>query len=353
MLTASLFWGPGVSVEKIATRSDVQSQRLPPPRSPRGLLVLFLREPSVVEFAGVGLFLVIGGHYMAGLSGLRGAKLKLDRAHQYLDLLSRQIQSFIESNPYTFLLDPNPEPPHYLMRGYIKRLPPDEWGLIIGDFAHNTRSVLDLIVYQLSSLPSSHEDRAGLGFPIITKELNYPQASQRKLIGVCDAQRAFITGCQPYHTRSSTHIPALELLQEINNADKHRVVQTVGALASIDNVCFRGAGGVGQWGSNVIHGEPAIIKLGKGASITGSMGGSTTIGFEYLNDGVISENGTPVADLTLGGPANVNVHVDHTVEIKFGEADPRIQGRPVVATLTFIYDRIKEVLGETEHRFFA
>lgn len=284
------------------------------------------------------------------LSELHGPKLKLSRAKHHLDVLNCEIQGFVKSNPYTFTRQPNPKPPHYLVRAKINRVPPDELGLLIGDFAHNARCVLDLLVYQLSSLPSTEKGRGNLAFPIITDPAKYPESEQRKLPGVGNAERAFIKRHQSYHTRSDTHTPALELLHKINNADKHRLVQTVGAVARIDTVSLHGPG---QIGSNVVLGTGAFVKLGHGASITGaSFGDEAEFGFSLVNSGEMTKDGAVVAELTMGRRLNANINLDIAIEIQFRESDPRVQGRPVVPTLSFVFDGVEEVLREAEQLFF-
>ena len=97
---------------------------------------------------------------------LDGPRLKLRRADKHLNAIKVAIDRFIASKPYTFVLDADPKPPNYSIVARVKHLPDEELGIIIGDFAHNARSALNLLVYQLSQLPITDAKRYRLEFPI-------------------------------------------------------------------------------------------------------------------------------------------------------------------------------------------
>lgn len=276
---------------------------------------------------------------------LIGPYLKLRRAQKHLNALKQAIQRFLKSNPYTFVLESNPNPPNYVLRAKINNVPPIEWSAIVGDFAHNARSALDLLVFQVSTLSADDLRRTQLQFPIfdyptkVGKVSGYAEREKSYLAGVPEEHRAIIERYQPYHRQDGFLSDALSLLADLNNTDKHRIIQVVGAVASFHGLSFRGPT---RFGSIARLGGGAAMIIGRHARV--SFGGQFS--FEAVGDGVIAEDGTIVAELTISQPTQVNMHPNLEIAIKFGEGSSRVQGRPVMDTLTFILDRIKEILGE-------
>jgi len=278
---------------------------------------------------------------------LIGPYLKLRRAKKHLNALKQAIQRFLKSNPYTFVLEPNPNPPDYVLRAKINNVPPTEWSAIVGDFAHNARSALDLLVFQVSTLSADDSRRTQLQFPIfdyptkVGRVSGYAEREESYLAGVSEEHRAVIERYQPYHRQDGFQSDALGLLADLNNADKHRIIQVVGAVANFRGLSFRGPTSFGS-----------IARLGSGATMTVGRHARVSFGkefsFEAIGDGVIAEDGTIVAELTISKPIEMNMHPNLEIAIKFGKGSSRIQGRPVMDTLTFILDRIKEVLREFE-----
>lgn len=269
---------------------------------------------------------------------LNGPRLKLRKADEHLNAIKVAIDRFIASKPYTFVLEADPKPPNYIIVARVSHLPDEEWGLIIGDFAHNARSALDLLVYQLSQLPLDDNRRFYLEFPIFDEVEGYTSKVQRCLAGVAPEHIAIIEGFQPYKRLEGSHDDALGILRAINNADKHRIISIIGAVGSFEGIGF----GARRAGTNIISGNGIGIRVNHSSSV------DFGDGFTYagVGDGIISKDRTVVAKLTSNTPPQVNMHLYSQIAIRFGEGNPWVQGRPVVDTLTCIYDRVKEVIGE-------
>lgn len=274
---------------------------------------------------------------------LDGPRLKLRRADKHLSAIKVVIDRFIASKPYAFVLEGNPKPPNYNIVARVRHLPDEEWGLIIGDFAHNARSALDLLVYQLSQLSLDNNKRSNLQFPIFDEVDGYARNVQRYLAGVTPEHIAIIEGFQPYKGIRGSHNDALGILHAINNADKHRIINIVGAVGSFEGIGF----GAGRVGTNIIRGSGTGIRVGH------SSGVNFGDGFTYrgVGDGIIVKDRTIVAKLTSKTPPPVNMHPYFQIAIQFGEGDSWVQGRPVVDTLMFIYNRVKEVIEKFELNF--
>jgi hypothetical protein len=108
---------------------------------------------------------------------------------------------------------------------------PVEWGLVIGDIAHNFRKCLDHIAWALvergRTPPATltERQRNQVYFPIHASRLEFNAARRRKLPGVRRADIAIVRRYQPYHggNRAESHLFAI--LNRLSNDDKHRNVQ--------------------------------------------------------------------------------------------------------------------------------
>ena len=152
---------------------------------------------------------------------LVGPDLKLSRAEEHLNTFKKAVESFktTEPKPYSFVIKPDIQPSDYLLVANISHGPPQHWSAIIGDFAHNCRSALDLLVYQVSILAPNDDARFSLQFPIfdlpngnpksaIPRERSgYFDAENRYLRGVPQKYRTVIEGFQPYKGGNSFSDP--------------------------------------------------------------------------------------------------------------------------------------------------
>jgi hypothetical protein len=278
---------------------------------------------------------------------LDGPRLKLRRAEKHLNDVKTTIDTFINNKPYTFVVEANPEPPNYVIIARMKQpAPDDELSVTIGDFAHNARSALDLLVYQLSELPPDDRGRFSLQFPIFDTPEGYRDNVKRYLAMVAPEHTAIIEEFQPYKRVDGFDKDALGMLRDINDTDKHRIIHTVGCVARLRRLDFYGPG---QLGNKVLipyvefmsipHGGEGRVDFGNGFS------------YESVGLGLITKDRTVIAKITAAPPLQVNMDPKAQIVIKFDEGSARVKGRPVVDTLTFIYDRVEEVIGKFEHVF--
>lgn len=99
-----------------------------------------------------------------------------------------------------------------------------EYSVVVGEVAHNLRSSLDHLVWQLviaNGGSSGHRN----AFPIIFREGDYRRQSESKLRGLTDGQRQTIEEFQPF--RDNKAGPHLWMLNVICNIDKHRHLNVV------------------------------------------------------------------------------------------------------------------------------
>jgi hypothetical protein len=137
---------------------------------------------------------------------LLGCRLKLQGAWRHRQALGEELQEFLART------DPEPSPLHL--------------GVIVGDFLHNLRCVLDHLVWQLVLLnrqePGEHNQ-----FPIFDTPDAYKKKAGRYLRGVAADHRALIETFQPYHLGADASSHYLAVLHDLSNIDKHRFVHPV------------------------------------------------------------------------------------------------------------------------------
>lgn len=158
---------------------------------------------------------------------LSSVYLKLDRASEHMDTVSRQTKAFIESNPapFDFWTKEAPGPGKsrkYVLRAIIRKEPPRELGLAIGDAIQNIRHALDHLVYELST-PSAR-NRGKSGFPIFTDKCEFQVLGTLLIKGIKGDERTLIERLQPYQAPNTVGNHPLAILNRLANKDKHRVL---------------------------------------------------------------------------------------------------------------------------------
>lgn len=101
--------------------------------------------------------------------------------------------------------------------------PPLHFGVILGDFLHNLRGVLDHLIWQLVLLNENEPTRA-TGFPICDSREDFDKLAKRCLRGLTDDQYALVEEYQPYRLGDEAPFHYLAVLRDLSNTDKHRFV---------------------------------------------------------------------------------------------------------------------------------
>lgn len=178
---------------------------------------------------------------------LDGIGLKIKRAKGEIDRLRSMEDTFFKNTHYSIVrAEQNPISGKHIYRVRIDGLPPSlDWGIYIGEIAHNLRSALNHLVYQLALLNSSNkrETVAGdklLQFPIFLYERDFKTKGKKRIKLLTPEHQASIERLQPYKGSSSPLLKTIDLtkwsgcdsplfwLEEINNTDKHRIIQVAG-----------------------------------------------------------------------------------------------------------------------------
>lgn len=228
----------------------------------------------------------------------------------------------------------NPNTGKYVYRILMDVLPPIEIGVAIGQIAHNLRSALDNLTWQLARLETrtpydrtqfpifrwrvtTRKDRHGNPLPQFERE------GRRYLKSLRLEHRAVIERMQPYVGGRGFRRHPLFRLHEINNTDKHRLFQVVGTKPAL--ITWGGFGDA----INAPSSEDDLLD----AVDTGR--------FRILKDGA----------KVLEAPANVDVYPKVPLLIAFGVGSPGIRDQGVCSTLSSIADMVSEIIERFRPEF--
>ena len=159
---------------------------------------------------------------------LRGVEAKLRRAKEHTDYLKEEINRFTQSDQHRYPTERNADGSEYVGRVFFDPIPdPIRWGVIVGDIAHNLRSALNALAWQLVIKAGGRPDFQ-TEFPIFKDAGLFRVGVKTKLRGVSDEMLAKVEAVQPFQLspeRVTKH--ALWLLHDLNNMDKHRLILPV------------------------------------------------------------------------------------------------------------------------------
>ena len=177
---------------------------------------------------------------------LDGPLAKVERGKRQIVALQDEVQRLIKRNPYfVAVAEPYGKAGYYNLRvqGGLSQFP-DEWGVLIGEIAHNLRSALDGLAWQLALLDCS-KPHAHTAFPICRVGRGerrrrdgrilptFWESGRPRLRSIKAKFWTRIESFQPYKGRNGRRYSPLWLLEELNIIDKHRLI-TVVVPTSVD-----------------------------------------------------------------------------------------------------------------------
>lgn len=156
---------------------------------------------------------------------LDGTFLKLSRAKYHFKVVDDLVERIKKREPYQIVDEvvQNGQTRERVLRfKQVEDIPPDV-SLLIGDICNNLRSALDHLLWQLWLLKYPSFDKS-VSFPICDSRVAFNNKSTTRHIKELSAiQRAAIESLQPYKTGNK----ALSFLRDVNNSDKHRIIQVI------------------------------------------------------------------------------------------------------------------------------
>jgi hypothetical protein len=170
---------------------------------------------------------------------LAGVVAKFNRAKQQFDVLRHEIGAFSDQDP-----EPHSSRGYFdtktwewIERFQVRKAPPLRWGVILGDCVHNLRSALDHLICQLTLLDGgTMDDCAQTQFPIASKsEAQFEAMANHRIPCLSKRHRALVKKAQPYHAGDGAASHPLDILAELSNADKHRILNPTFSVLKSDS----------------------------------------------------------------------------------------------------------------------
>lgn len=172
---------------------------------------------------------------------LQGARLKLMRAREHLEVLGNELAAFTVGEPYRIAHEPNADGSEHIFRAEAPKHPPPRLGVIAGDALQNMRSALDHLAWGLTPASTRQTSERDIYFPIYTKESAFIQTDRKtpsgygrrsgmhKIWTMGSRERTAIQELQPYKSRHPDEHP-LFLLNELARVDRHQSLSLIGAV---------------------------------------------------------------------------------------------------------------------------
>jgi hypothetical protein len=159
-----------------------------------------------------------------------GINAKLDRADEHMKALEDEIGVYVDSYPYDYALEIDPDGGRYSVRVTIKAPPPIRLAIICGDFIHNLRSTLEYGICALVPAITTSTQfpicKASSGFQSIVTAAKRNRPGALTGLNPTGKLFAYVEKAQPYNGAHGIDSHPLWLLAQLSNADKHRAILT-------------------------------------------------------------------------------------------------------------------------------
>ncbi len=170
-----------------------------------------------------------------------GARLKLIRAREHMEVLGDELSAFSAEDPYRITHDANADGSEHVFRAKTTKAPPPFLGVIIGDALQNMRSVLEHLAWGLAFKDKGGEPSRSTGFPVYRTESAFFEVNKKtgtyssrsgahKIAEITNTKaRAAIQGLQPYK-RADPNEDWLYILNELARVDRHQSLSVIRAV---------------------------------------------------------------------------------------------------------------------------
>ncbi len=181
---------------------------------------------------------------------LDGARLKFDRGGVHVDMLRKDVGCFLKQHTRRVTDKYDAKAGRYVRHVQASPTPP-QWSVLLGEIAHNFRSCLDHIAWQLAIAASptdnpEHDWEARrISFPLYARRAEYldkrnsRHTTAKRVIpaawrhaGLLPHHRRLVRHHQPYQRRHAPESHPLWHLRSLSNIDKHQVLHTT--LVGVD-----------------------------------------------------------------------------------------------------------------------
>jgi hypothetical protein len=173
---------------------------------------------------------------------LDGCRAKIQRARLHIAELGESVRAFADHAPYKITGEHDQATNEFVFRA--EAVPdfapvPIDLILIAGEVAHQLRSALDHLVWQLvianTGLPPPRP-ATRIQFPIFKTEAGYNERAPSMIVGVSDNARMRIQAAQPYHAGPDAERTLTWVVQQLNNTEKHRIIPVTTSYSFVGRV---------------------------------------------------------------------------------------------------------------------
>jgi hypothetical protein len=162
---------------------------------------------------------------------LTSVNAKLGRAQEHFETVTNEVRTWLDPCPYRLVQQINADCTRYsFMLKVVKEPPLQHWSLVIADCINNLRCALDHFVYAIAI----HEAKGvipppnggSLYFPICSSSKEFESDRvQRRIRTLSATVRTEIKAMQPYNRPHKVFPSLLSILQDLDNANKHRLLR--------------------------------------------------------------------------------------------------------------------------------
>jgi len=161
---------------------------------------------------------------MVGMGNVEGIRAKLARALEHLGTLDDQLGTYLDTSPFEIQRQIQPDGETSVFALQVRRPPPIELSVIVGEVAHQLRSAVEHIAFGLV-LAAGNAPTDRTVFPVLVKR----PASLRIEGGVTAEALEIVDRVQPY-TQLDAESHPLHVLHRLWNVDKHRSLHLTALL---------------------------------------------------------------------------------------------------------------------------
>ena len=246
-----------------------------------------------------------------------GCRAKLERAKETLDALEFEAAKFLSQDPPVVRLERKHinDGLEYAFIAYGDPNPPLRISVIAGEIIHHMRSSLDHLIHALVTL-NGGSPTFQHQFPICSTAKAFKQACERGQIkGVGANARRLIQSVQPFTTPTPDDT-ILFVVSQYDNADKHRLLVVVTAVADLGRTVTIGTNGTIAETEERRGKHPNIIGFGETGPKKVSREGSIVFSIKLAE---------PAPELTADALLVPQLALDQCGRVKFSPLIPTLR----------------------------
>jgi hypothetical protein len=152
------------------------------------------------------------------VGNVEGIRAKLARAPEHLRTLYEQLDEYLDASPFDVQRQTQPGDETSVFVLQVRRPPPIELSVLVGEVAHQLRSAVEHIAFGLV-LAAGNEPTPRTIFPVLLKQ---PKPKLRIAGGISAEALAIVDRVQPYKLTEDRESHPLYVLHRLWNVDKHR-----------------------------------------------------------------------------------------------------------------------------------